>query len=213
MYAHINKVTESIFYIGKGKGERAYSQEGRNRFWQNTVAKYGYRVEILIDGLSDMEALRIEADYIKSLELRSNGGQLVNLTYGGRGGKTINELNRDSVVSKCRESKLGSKNPNYGKKTWLYGKTLPNETREKIRAARLGQKLDPDVKQKVLEGLKKAALKSLESRTHKVRCLTTGLVWNNRHDCCIDLGIPISTFKSRITHNKEIKGYFLTLFK
>lgn len=213
VYAHLNPVNDSIFYIGKGKGDRAYSDEGRNKFWQNTVNKYGYSVRIIEKGLTNLQALEVEAGYIKQYGLRRDGGQLVNLTYGGRGGRTIYEHNIGSLREKCRESKLGDKNPNYGKKTWNFGKNLSDETRAKISEAKKGIKLSAEIKPKVLAGLKIAAQKSLESRTHKVRCLVTGKVWENRHECCKDLGIKLTAFKCRIGYNKEIKGNYLQLFK
>lgn len=212
VYAHINSLTLKPFYIGKGTGQRAYSTDGRSTFWNRTVSKYGYFVTILIDGLDDTQALAIETQYIKRYELRIKGGTLVNLNYGGRGGNTYNEFNIERVRVKCRESKLGSKNPNFGKKTWLYGKSMPEETKAKLSIARTGYKTPDAVKVKVLAGLKKAQAAN-RLKAQKVRCLTTNKVWNNRHDCIAELDISLATFKQRILRACEIKGNYLQYIK
>ena len=213
VYAHINPVTLVPFYIGKGIGERLNDTQGRNRFWHNTVNKYGFNATKLVEDLSELESFEVEKQYIKKYELRSNGGILVNLTYGGSGGNTISEHNREGFLVKCRDGKLGKLNPNFGKKTWSFSNSFSKATKEKMSIARLGKKLNPEVKIKVLEGLKKAAKVALENRTHKVECLETFKVWNNRNECAAHLGISIDTFKQRILRNKLIKGNYLQLIK
>ena len=59
VYYHINNETNEVFYIGKGKGDRAWSK-GRNEIWGEYVIKNDYRVSILCSNLSEEEALAIE---------------------------------------------------------------------------------------------------------------------------------------------------------
>ena len=48
VYTHLNPKTKEIFYVGIGKGNRAWNQwAGRNKFWENYVNKYGFEVEIV----------------------------------------------------------------------------------------------------------------------------------------------------------------------
>ena len=87
-YAH-TKLDGTIFYIGQGttKYKRAYLKNGRNQYWKNIVAKYGYKVEILAYWNSSEEAKSHEILLIscfKDMEIK-----LCNLTDGGEGTKGI----------------------------------------------------------------------------------------------------------------------------
>lgn len=194
VYAHLNPISLKPFYIGKGKGNRWYSTQDRSNWWGNYTAKHGFIPKILVDGLSNKDACEIEKQYISRYGFKKAGGLLINQTAGGEGGNTFDPI--------------GGKNWNSGK-TGIY----KPEAIEKLRQSRIGKKLPEDVKAKVLAGLKKAAAKSLESRTHKVRCLVTGKVWNNRRECMSDLGFTLSTYSNRIYANKPIKGNHLQLIK
>ena len=213
VYAHINPVNLKIFYIGKGTGERYISKLGRNKFWNNTVNKYGFSAIKLVDGLTENEAFEIEKIYIEKYKLRIDGGTLVNLTKGGSGGNTINEINRETFLKKCSETKLGNKNPNYGKSSTFKGKHHTELTKQKLRELKLGKKLKPDVKEKVLLGLKKAAEVKLKNSL-QVECLNTGKKWQNRQSCIADLGITLATFKRWIFINRPVqKGHYLKYIK
>ena len=64
IYAH-RSVEGTIFYIGKGCGKRAYSKAKRSKAW-NKIADTGFSIEILLEGLSNYEALRIESELINN---------------------------------------------------------------------------------------------------------------------------------------------------
>lgn len=212
MYGHINPITKKFFYIGKGIGDRCASLVGRNKFWHNTVNKYGYAITKLVDGLTDLQALEIEKQYIAKYKLRKDGGSLVNLTYGGRGGRTILEHNENAFRLKCRESKLGDKNPNYGKHTWNYGIPLSENRKEALREYRTGKKHSPEVMVKVLAALKKAQNKNRVSG-FQVKCLITNQVWKHRLECMESLNMNLKVFQQRIWKNTAIKGHHLQYIK
>lgn len=92
LYVHINPIKNTIFYVGKGRNNRAYSNQGRNIHWQRTVAKYGgFIVKILIDNLTSEEACELEIQKINEIGLKN----LTNIALGGEGGDTIsNHPNR-----------------------------------------------------------------------------------------------------------------------
>lgn len=81
VYAHVRRDTNSIFYIGKGCGRRAWSRQNRNRMWVGIVGKTAYDVVILRDGLTEADALAIE----QALTLGAPEGTLASFTLGGPG--------------------------------------------------------------------------------------------------------------------------------
>lgn len=83
VYKHIRKSDGKIFYIGKGKGQRAYCKHGRNCHWQRTVRKHGYHVEIVVDELHEELAFDVERFLIA--QCKQEGCPLTNMTDGGEG--------------------------------------------------------------------------------------------------------------------------------
>jgi hypothetical protein len=81
-YTYIHtKPNGDIFYVGKGKGQRATSKHGRNPHWKNVVNKYGYKIEYLIKKIDEELSLLCEIEAI-DVYLR-RGHSLVNKTSGG----------------------------------------------------------------------------------------------------------------------------------
>jgi len=61
VYAHYKIGEANIpFYIGKGTGKRKFSKTKRNLHWQRIVAKYGYEIKTLCDGITRTDALKLE---------------------------------------------------------------------------------------------------------------------------------------------------------
>jgi hypothetical protein len=89
VYRHFKLNTNNVFYIGMGKEKnfkRAYSKRYRNNYWNNTVEKYGYSVEIIAKNISEEEAKDLERFLIELYGRRDlNNGVLVNMTDGGEG--------------------------------------------------------------------------------------------------------------------------------
>ena len=80
VYRHMG-LDGSIFYIGKGTGDRAWSTQ-RDDIWRHFIrTRLGgrYMVEILADGLSEDEALELESELIAQ-----HGERLVNWINPGR---------------------------------------------------------------------------------------------------------------------------------
>lgn len=85
VYAH-SKPCGEIFYIGKGCAKRAWSKKDRNNHWKNIVNKYGYNVTILVDNLSEEDALKNEIEIIAHF---AKFKKLCNRTLGGEGAKGL----------------------------------------------------------------------------------------------------------------------------
>lgn len=81
VYAHYKPSTDVPFYIGKGKGKRAWKITGRNEHWGRTVNKYGFEVKILYSNLSEKEAFEKEIELIETYKEYN----LTNMTNGGEG--------------------------------------------------------------------------------------------------------------------------------
>ena len=129
-YAH-SKPDGTIFYIGKGKGARAWIKTKRNSYWKNTVDKYSkYNVEILAKWCTEKEALSHEIFLISCF--KDMGYKLTNMTNGGEGtcGLKLTEAHKQ----KLREANLGVKNKSFGK-------LKSKETKEKISKTKIDQNL------------------------------------------------------------------------
>lgn len=86
LYQHIRKTDGVIFYIGIGNKSRPYKLNGRNKYWHNTVKKYGYEITILVDNLTWKKACELEMLMISFYGRKDLGlGNLVNMTDGGQG--------------------------------------------------------------------------------------------------------------------------------
>ena len=85
----------SPYYIGKGKGNRAW-QSHRRRNGADPCPKDKTRIQILTKNLTEQEAFDLEIKLIEKYGLKSDGGILVNMTYGGDGG-TPNQEMRDHM--------------------------------------------------------------------------------------------------------------------
>ncbi|MEI8286754.1 MAG: NUMOD3 domain-containing DNA-binding protein [Actinomycetes bacterium] len=124
-YAHINKDTNKIFYIGKGAKNRYKSIARRNKYWHNIVKKYGFNAEILAYWASEKEAFDHEMLLISCF--KDMGYKLANMTDGGEG---------ISGYKHSQENKLK-----------MSKKTLSKETKIKIGLAHLGMKRSDKAKQ------------------------------------------------------------------
>jgi hypothetical protein len=139
IYFHINLVSNEVFYVGKGKGRRAWSKDKRSYHWYNTVKKYGYRVDIVEDNLTDDISLQREIFYINKIGRKDLGlGTLVNHTDGGEG---------ISGLKHSEESKQKMKKPKSedfikkitGANNHFFNKKHTQESKNKISDSRLGK--------------------------------------------------------------------------
>lgn len=83
VYIHRRCTDNEIFYVGKGKGRRAWYSSGRSSHWLNIVNKHGFSVEIIADNLSEKDSFSTETDLI--LKYRELSHPLCNHTDGGEG--------------------------------------------------------------------------------------------------------------------------------
>jgi len=145
VYEHWRTDRDECFYVGKGKGRRAYILRDRNSHHRGIVAKLirmGFAVEIRIvaSGLIEDEAFQVERDRIAFW--RSSGVDITNVTDGGDGVSGLKMS--DESKKKMSDAKKGKP----GRATML-GKKHSDETRAKMSAAQKGVKKSPEHAAKV----------------------------------------------------------------
>jgi len=119
VYVHRKATDGSVFYVGKGKGNRAFSKSRRNKYWYNTVRKHDFTVHIVMHFNKEICAFSFERALIKHYG-REN---LCNLTDGGDGASG----HKHSDETKEILSRLAT------------GKSPSDETRKKLSLANIGR--------------------------------------------------------------------------
>lgn len=80
VYVHKRPIVGTVFYVGKGRDERAWVEKDRNPHWKNVVNKHGgFEVEIIKSEMTETEAYAFEAETI----LKYGIDNLTNQTLGG----------------------------------------------------------------------------------------------------------------------------------
>lgn len=173
VYEHIRLDKMEPFYIGKGKGERAYELY-RNYHHDAITDEYGHAVVIIADNLTEEEAYWLERDTIEDYVFNLGYGidikghddydhklpHLTNMNWGGIG-----------VCSGIKHSEEHNKKISEsmkGENHYLYGKHLSEEHKQNISGKMKGRKLSEEHKQNI----GKAQYK-------KVVCITTGKIFDS----------------------------------
>lgn len=165
VYEHWRPDTNRPFYVGKGKGKRAYKPR-RNPYWRNVVEKlkregFRIRVKYIQMGLSELEAFNLERYQIKLW--RTRGIELTNMTDGGEGtsGKnhspeTIAKIVANRYFSPESRAKIAEANRRRPADVVAAqiealaninrGRPRPAEVRFKIGAAHHGRVYSPEVR-------------------------------------------------------------------
>jgi hypothetical protein len=81
VYAHFQKDTNKLFYIGLGRNNRCNQTIQRNKYWKNVFKKHGIIIKFIAVNLLIEEAKNIEKEWI----LKTN--PVCNMTIGGEAGE------------------------------------------------------------------------------------------------------------------------------
>ncbi len=94
------------YYVGKGIRNRAYLPHRRGDTYMTSPPKD--RVLFLKKHLTEFDAYKHENYIISILGLKSEGGMLINMSYGGEGssGRVMSEETKDKIRQKNKNRKL-----------------------------------------------------------------------------------------------------------
>ena len=137
VYLHRRASDNTPFYVGKGKGQRAWHFYNRNRYWNNVKEKHGVIVEVIFDNLTEEESLQVEKDTI--LELTYFGYPLTNLTSGGEGATPSLETRLKMSIS--RKGRKMSEESIKKTADWHRGRKRSEETCQRISDSLKGKKV------------------------------------------------------------------------
>ena len=147
VYVHLRLSDGKPFYVGKGRGKRAWSVKSRNPHWHNIVGKHGLEVHIAASGLTEKEALAVEISTIKLFGLEN----LANMTAGGEGSSGLSP-------SPETRRKISAANSNPSpetierKRIAATGRKLSEESRAKLSAAK--RNISDETRQRMSAGRK-----------------------------------------------------------
>lgn len=130
VYVHRRADSGEVFYVGKGKNQRAYCVKRRGPYWDRIVEKHGVSIEIVEHFDEERDAFDRECALIA--QFRAAGVALANLTDGGDGA---------SGAKRSAETRARMSASNKGKRL---GRKESAETRAKLSAIRKGRKISPE---------------------------------------------------------------------
>ena len=180
VYEHIRLDKMEPFYIGKGKGERAYDLY-RNDHHDAITDEYGHTVVIIADNLTEEEAYWVERDTIEDYVFNLGYGidikghndynhelpHLTNMDWGGIGGKSGVKCSEETK-EKMSEAKKGQIPWNKGKKG-MYNHS--EETKQRMSESHKRENLSEETIQRMSEAKKGTHLseehKQNLSKSHK----------------------------------------------
>ena len=174
IYQHRRLTDNSIFYVGKGKGDRFNSKKNRNKYWHFIVKKHGFKSEIIKNNLDEDLSLLAEIELID--KYKKIGIKLCNLTDGGNGVSGYKWTEEQKLAHKLNQ-KERAKNPKLKeiKSILLKNKWKDPEFRKSRNAKFMGEKNPakrPEVRAKLgVPGY-------LQKNAKRVKCIETGLIFN-----------------------------------
>lgn len=144
VYIHRRMSDNAIFYVGRGKGNRAWQANSgfRSPHWKNIANKHGVIVEVTQDGMSTHDADLLEEWLIA--KFRHNLTPIINITDGGGGstGWIPSEKTREKWSAAKRKPVINSNGQRFdwvgGAVEWLKSVGHPKVNQSSISMAANG---------------------------------------------------------------------------
>jgi hypothetical protein len=158
------------YYIGKGRGKRAYTKQGRNVHLPPKD-----RILLLKTNLTEEEAFKHEIYMIALYGRKDLGtGILYNFTDGGEGPSNPSDEIREAMRERMLGNKLsqGKKRSEQHKKRIseaLTGRTILGETRKKLSEALTGRTVSGETRKKLSEARKRGRFESFETKRKRAK--------------------------------------------
>lgn len=145
----VNGPKGSPYYIGKGRGYRAFTKHGRTV----PLSKDKSYIVFIETGLTEAEAFSLEIYCIKLYGRIDLGtGILHNRTDGGDG--TSGLVFSNEARRKMSEARKGEKHPLFGKSPSPEARKKMSEAKQGEKHPNWGKKRDPEICRKISEGQK-----------------------------------------------------------
>jgi len=195
-YIHMRVSDGSVFYVGKGTGNRVRVPSGRSTHWHHIVAKHGLRSEIIARW--DFEADAFEHEKTMIAYYRNLGVTLCNLTDGGDGfsaGHTVSKETRAKIrsghlgipLSEAARAKISAANTGRIRSdefrakvsAGLTGRPVSAATRAKLSAVHKGKTITKEHRDKIAASLRGRTLS--EETRKKVAAIVRSTEWRARH--------------------------------
>ncbi len=194
LYVHRKETDNSIFYVGKGQGDRAWATRKRNPHWHNVAKKHGLVVEVVLDGLTESQAFKLEVELILWYGRKNIGtGSLTNIHCGGKGGAhddpvvklkqveaTKAALNKPGIFEKRSEASTSSwKNPDVREKRIKNASESRLRVESRIKASQSAYKSweNPEVRAARTSKIAESSLR--KSNVKAVLCVETGVIFQS----------------------------------
>jgi hypothetical protein len=182
-YTYIHMADDGeVFYVGKGKGRRAWAHSGRNRSarWHEFVKTRGLKVEVCATWPTEEQAYQHEKFLISCLE--GVGKTLLNETKGGGGASGMTQSAKSNALRSA--ALMGRKRgPEVGQKI---GAVLRGRTRAVI----------PEVEARRISAC-------VAAKAKRVLCVETGEVFDSLSDAARSLNASIAPISMALNGKRD----------